>query len=127
VVPLVVSLASSSLLAMPTASISGEQTYVDLSELRSGMRVRLTLVDGSQVEGNVVQVEPESVALERLTSASRDTSRVETFARPSISRVEMLPRQGWSLGKKIGVGVAIGAAIWGGLTFACWLNGCFGG
>jgi hypothetical protein len=104
-------------------------TWEQLLTLPPGSRVRLTFNDGSDVRGRLVQAQTEAVVLEdnepgasgiRVPQGQSIHDRL-TFLRANVSTVQVLsiarargtPR---SIGKKIALGVGIGAAIYFGIA-----------
>ena len=88
--------------------------WTRLMQAGKGPRIRLTVADGGEVQGTVVEVADDRVVL-------RDRSSELTVARSNVATVEVLSGRPWSKGKKIAV---IGALAFGGLVVASCVAGC---
>ncbi len=114
-----------------------EEAWNRLTVAPPGSRVRLTLKDGSEIRGRLVEARADAVVLEdnetgptgiRLSPGQSIRDRL-TFFRADTASVDILSQQrsGLSTGQKIAMWVGIGVAIIAAIISECGsFSGCFG-
>jgi len=108
--------AAVTLLLLAAFAAAGDRTeWQQVSRLRAGDQVRVSLASGKTVEGRFQSSTPETIAV------STDQGGVET-SKGDVRRVERLREGGWGRGKAAAVGAGIGFG--GGFALGAAVTGC---
>jgi hypothetical protein len=110
-------------IAAVAATREVECSWANLSALIVNKRIALVLPDGASVEGEVVEVRPDALAITivRTSDAHANPKGAASIPRASVTTLQLLEMRptgrivGTVVGTAVGIGAAIGIALIGGL------------